>query len=64
MRVVTDYGPDNDEERLLRLQLAEIERKYRAEVKPLVDRLVQLQALKTPRIVIYQTEPPLDRSGY
>lgn len=46
----------DDRERLLRMQLAELQRRYSFEAKPIIDELVDIEARKPPRPVVWEIE--------
>jgi hypothetical protein len=47
--IITDWGPDTPEEDHLKKELARLKRRYEQEAKPLVNRLGEIHASKTPR---------------
>jgi hypothetical protein len=51
-----DYGQDTDRETELKRMLVELEQRYREEAKPLLDELVRLHSLKTPRVTMAPEE--------
>lgn len=48
MKSHTQYPPPGQEEQYLRRQIAEIQRQYQAQIKPLVDRLVAIRCRQLP----------------
>lgn len=57
MDIQVYYGPITEEEKRLKLQLAELERQYRDAAQPFIDRLVAIHALKVPVYVLWQDAP-------
>ena len=52
VEVHTDWGPDTHEETLLKMQLSDIQKRYQAEAKPIIDRLIGIRNYKTPKIFV------------
>lgn len=55
-----DYGPDTPEEIEIKKQLFDLRCQYQEAADPLVKRLVDIQALKAPRYLIFSS-PAADR---
>jgi hypothetical protein len=50
-----DYGPDTPEEIRLKKQLFDLRCEYEEKAAPLLKRLADLQALKSPRFVVMKS---------
>lgn len=54
--ISSDYGPDTDRETELKRLLAKLEQRYREEAKPILDELVHIHSLKSPKLFVAAEE--------
>lgn len=58
MEMITDYGPDTQEETYIKEQLHALQLSYQKAAEPLVQTLARIRSYKVPRILFIPDPPP------